>query len=582
MLVRVAMGVATALIVSLLGAFSASAAVTVGNTNDSGPGSLRQAIADAPPGEAINLPAGTYDLTSPITIAKSVTLAGHGSADTNLRSANNNKVFQLGPESALTLTDLSFRDMTVSAPGGVIQGGLISAGISPITMQRVVFSGITLDASGAAEGPGGVIQGGLLSSSGPLSLTDTAFVRNRVLADGGAKRNGGVIQGGLMISGGGNTFTNVALDENVFSAKGGQGPPDPGQNGGVIQGGVGLLGQNKPVTSVYANVSASANRADVSSGPGSNGGIVQGLALTLSAPTGRVEVSNTTVADNTGLASGATNEGLVQSAGLVAVVSAGATMTILDSTLFGNRGPTGPTAGAGNLLAAGPITIRGTIIAAGGGGAGKENCDVGESAMSGGFNIDSTDQCGFHSAGDKINTDPQLAAVAPAGGIGLSAVPLASSPAVDQGSAFGLASDGRGVIRPIDFPSIATAPGGDGSDIGAVELQPSNLLTVGALKRNRKKGTATLTVNLPQPSAGTLVLAGKFLKTQTKAIAGEGTLKLKVVAKGKARKALRKKGKRKLGLSVTYTPIANTAATVTRKVKLVKKKRHRSHKKRAK
>ncbi len=48
----------------LLPATSAQAAITVTNTADSGPGSLRQAIADAPPGDTIVVPAGTYTLTS--------------------------------------------------------------------------------------------------------------------------------------------------------------------------------------------------------------------------------------------------------------------------------------------------------------------------------------------------------------------------------------------------------------------------------------------------------------------------------------------------------------------------------------
>jgi hypothetical protein len=44
------------------------------------------------------------------------------------------------------------------------------------------------------------------------------------------------------------------------------------------------------------------------------------------------------------------------------------------------------------------------------------------------------------------------------------------------------------VGRPIDRPSIPTAasPGPDGSDIGAVEFQPSNQFGLGKLKRNKK------------------------------------------------------------------------------------------------
>jgi hypothetical protein len=50
----------------------------------------------------------------------------------------------------------------------------------------------------------------------------------------------------------------------------------------------------------------------------------------------------------------------------------------------------------------------------------------------------------------------------------------AGSPAIDQGKNFGPATDQRGAPRPFDFPSITNA-GGDGSDIGAIELGPPTL-----------------------------------------------------------------------------------------------------------
>ena len=142
--------------------------------------------------------------------------------------------------------------------------------------------------------------------------------------------------------------------------------------------------------------------------------------------------------------------------------------------------------------------------------------------------------------------------------------PAFSSPAVDQGAAEGLGSDERGVIRPIDFPTIPNAAGGDGSDIGAVELQPSSALTLGKLKKNKKNGTATLLVTLPQPSVGSLTLHGKGLKSQTVAITGKAQVKLKIATTGKAKKGLRKKGKRKVKIEVTYTPTGNVTATATR------------------
>ena len=80
--------------------------------------------------------------------------------------------------------------------------------------------------------------------------------------------------------------------------------------------------------------------------------------------------------------------------------------------------------------------------------------------------------------------------------------PALGSPAIDQGSTFGLLTDQRGAIRPIDFPAIADPPGGNGADIGAVEVQPLSGLALGKPAKNKKKGTATIAVTLPQPAAG--------------------------------------------------------------------------------
>jgi len=51
------------------------------------------------------------------------------------------------------------------------------------------------------------------------------------------------------------------------------------------------------------------------------------------------------------------------------------------------------------------------------------------------------------------------------------------SPVVDKGaSVTGLTSDQRGLIRPVDFPSIPNASGGNGSDIGSFERQLNDIV----------------------------------------------------------------------------------------------------------
>jgi hypothetical protein len=148
-------------------------------------------------------------------------------------------------------------------------------------------------------------------------------------------------------------------------------------------------------------------------------------------------------------------------------------------------------------------------------------------------------------------------------------LPAASSPVIDKGNAFGLTTDQRGVQRPIDFPAIPNAA--DGADIGAVELQPSNAFKLGKLKRNKKKGTAKQLVILQLPDAGSVTIKGKGLKTKTRQVTGAAQLKLPVIAKGKQRKSLKRRGKVKIKAQVIYNAAGNAAATIKRKLKLLKR-----------
>jgi dipeptidyl aminopeptidase/acylaminoacyl peptidase len=120
-----------------------------------------------------------------------------------------------------------------------------------------------------------------------------------------------------------------------------------------------------------------------------------------------------------------------------------------------------------------------------------------------------------------------------------------------------------------DQTLLTNDPGNDSSPDWQA-LQPPNAFSFGALKRNKKKGTAKLTVNAP--FAGTLTLSGNGVVSQRKtgsgatasvAVAAAGPVSLLVKSKGKRRKKLRKKGKVKLSLSVTFTPTFPVSGTTT-------------------
>ena len=86
-----------------------------------------------------------------------------------------------------------------------------------------------------------------------------------------------------------------------------------------------------------------------------------------------------------------------------------------------------------------------------------------------------------------LGMDPQLGALAFNNGPTRTQLPAGTSPAIDKGMDTG--TDQRGLTRLADMPSIANAAGGNGADIGAVELQlpPSNPPVTPSTPAKKKK-----------------------------------------------------------------------------------------------
>jgi hypothetical protein len=577
---------ALAALAVLIPAGTASAAITVSNGNDAGGGSLRQAIADAPPGETIVVPAGTYTLTSDeLTIEKSLTISGHSAADTIIRSGGPFRVFDIGGAgNNVTISGVTIRDGSLVDPSGVQEGAGIRNEKSNLTLLNAVVTSNRADVSGTGSGDGGGVAegGGVFSEGGALTLDGVSVTGNSVLANGaGGGGNGGVVEGGgvAYFEGASVSIRNSNISGNVANAVGGPG----GGNGGVAEGGGAVLEFEAGTTGGVTASTFSGNSEDVSGGAtNGNGGVAEGGGLDVISEAPSVPLSDITVAGNSARAPGAAagNGGVVEGGGLLVELEKGKSLSLDSSTIAGNSIDAGPNgvAEGGNIEGDPGVKISNSIVSGGSGPAGAANC--GEKLESQGFNIESANECGLGAAGDKVNTDPQLGPLQSNGGPVPTMAPAFSSPAVDQGAAVG--TDARGIARPIDFPTIPNAAGGNGSDIGAVELQPSNGLSLGKLKLNKKKGTATLTVNLPQPSVGSVTLRGKDLKSQTVAITGQAQVQLKVIGRGKVKKALKKKGKRKVTMEVTYTPTGNAPATATKKAKLVQKHKKKKHKKKKK
>ena len=100
-------------------------------------------------------------------------------------------------------------------------------------------------------------------------------------------------------------------------------------------------------------------------------------------------------------------------------------------------------------------------------------------------------------------------------------------------------------------------------------VEPSNAFSVANGKRNRKKGTAALLVDVANP--GKLTLTGKGVKTATKSVGAADLTTLLIRATGKKKRRLNKTGKVKLQAKVTYKPMGGALSTQSRKLKLKKR-----------
>jgi hypothetical protein len=116
-----------------------------------------------------------------------------------------------------------------------------------------------------------------------------------------------------------------------------------------------------------------------------------------------------------------------------------------------------------------------------------------------------------------------------------------------------------------------------------VGFKPSNSFSLGKVEQHRGNGTATIPVEIPGP--GSISLAGRGVKAKrggpeaaaSMVVTHAGTVKLRIKAKGKARRRLNHAGRTKVTAKITYTPNGTAAGDVvgdpktrTKRVKLIK------------
>jgi hypothetical protein len=158
---------------------------------------------------------------------------------------------------------------------------------------------------------------------------------------------------------------------------------------------------------------------------------------------------------------------------------------------------------------------------------------------------------------------------------------FASNVAVKKGDILGLYSNDLGpcsLLAPSDTMRarsgyLQNGQSGSFDPANARRLNVSalfvydNTLSLSATRRNRKRGTATLVFEVPNP--GELTASGKGAKV-ARAVPARPT-ELTIRAKGKKRKKLLDTGKVKLSITILYTPTGGTQGSQTVKVKLRKR-----------
>ncbi len=241
------------LLLALLAAQTAGAnTLTVTSTADSGPGTLRAALASAADGDTIDVTgvSGTILLTSgELLVSNSVDILGPGPDGLFVNGNATDRIFYVSTNavvhiSGLTITNgLSSEERFTYGSGG----GIYTLGI--LTVSNCVLSGNTASNNDYPAYGGGICNGGALT------------VVNSTIRDNFADPWGGGIEnyGGLMVS-------NCTISGNSANYLG----------GGINNG---LTGSSATLT--IANSTLSGNRANYRGGGIYNDGVYVGSSATL-------------------------------------------------------------------------------------------------------------------------------------------------------------------------------------------------------------------------------------------------------------------------------------------------------------
>jgi hypothetical protein len=333
-------------------------------------------------------------------------------------------------------------------------------------------SGGSFGAGGGAEGGGGGVGGG--GGGGTESGGGGGFGGGGGMGNtgsGSGKGGAGGFGGG---GGGGGTGSSAVPGASGFG--GGYGS---GANGG---GGAGMGGAifNMQGIVTIANSTITGNRAigGADHTPDHGKGIA-GAVFNLS---GLVNITSSTVAENSASTSASEIYNLVYDAHQART----AQVSLRGTILSGGTGPYELASDKTSYII--PTPNLGTAAV-----------DVSQHDLVRSMNAEEATSI----SGSPLTIDPLLGPLQDNGGPTQTMALKTGSPAIDAGGSFGAPTDQRGNRRPIDFPGLANRPGGDGSDIGAFEVQRRC-----DLQRTPAEPCHTLSITRFGNGAGTITAPG--------------------------------------------------------------------------
>jgi CSLREA domain-containing protein len=314
--------------------------LTVTSLANSGPGTLRDQVAAAAPGDTINFSVtGTIELTGSVglSISKDLTIAGPGAGSLTVMGGNGGglSTFTINGGivgiSGLTLSN-GVGTNTTNAAGQIdLLGGAIY-----MTGGTVTLTGCTLSNNDATYG------GAIYQNGGSLAVTGCTISNNKVDLGGltGFLNQSSAGGGGIYTKNGFLTVTNSSISGNSSGDQFPDSQPAYGFAGGIFCG----EGSTTTITSSTISGNSANNPTDISNNFG--GGIFN---------LGTLTIRNSTISGNM-CRCPTIGVGTIYGGGGIFNFGVGV-LTVSNSTITGNYGQTG-----GGIRSYGPLILFNSIV----------------------------------------------------------------------------------------------------------------------------------------------------------------------------------------------------------------------------